>query len=126
MCTQHLQAFMDIVKSSKLLEPKTTKDHKSLPHKSLVNSAPVLLTDHPAPTSEFSAEEEEKEEVNSSSTSRGDLDSNPVAGLLSPVLIRQQAAEEEEEEGCSCQQEGETKYKTESTVDPLKRSGDAE
>jgi hypothetical protein len=39
-----------------------------------VNSAPVLLTDHPAPTSEFSAEEEEEEEVNSSSTSRGDLD----------------------------------------------------
>jgi hypothetical protein len=123
MCTQHLQAFMDIVRSSKLLEPKTTKDHKSLPHKSLVNSASVLLTDHPAPTSEFSAEEEEEEEVNSSSTSRGDLDSDPAAGLLSPVLIRQQAAEEE---GCSCQQEGETKYKTESTVDPLKRSGDAE
>jgi hypothetical protein len=55
-----------------------------------VNSAPVLLTDHLAPTSEFSAEEEEEEEeeVNSSSTSRGDLDSDPVAGLLSPVLIR--------------------------------------
>ncbi len=112
MCTQHLQAFMDIVRSSKLLEPKTTKDHRSLPHKSLVNSAPVLLTDHPAPTSEFSAEEEEEEEVNSSSTSRGDLDSDPAAGLLSPVLIRQQAAATEEEEGCSCQQEGETKYKT--------------
>jgi hypothetical protein len=73
MCTQHLQAFMDIVRSSKLLEPKTTKDLRSLPHKSLVNSAPVLLTDHPAPTSEFSAEEEEEEEeeeeVNNSSTS---------------------------------------------------------
>jgi hypothetical protein len=58
-----------------------------------VNSAPVLLTDHPAPTSEFSAEEEEEEEeeeANSSSTSRGDLDSDPAAGLLSPVLIRQQ------------------------------------
>jgi ribosomal protein L17 len=58
-----------------------------------VNSAPVLLTDHPAPTSEFVAEEEEEEEANSSSTSRGDfgdLDSDPAAGLLSPVLIRQQ------------------------------------
>jgi hypothetical protein len=64
--------------------------------------------------------------VNSSSTSRGDLDSDPAAGLLSPVLIRQQAATAKEEEGCNCQQEGETKYKTESTVDPLKRSGDAE
>jgi hypothetical protein len=53
-----------------------------------VNLAPVLLTDHPAPTSEFSAEEEE-EEVNNSSTSRGDLDSDLAAGLLSPVLIRQ-------------------------------------
>ncbi len=112
MCTQHLQAFMDIVRSSKLSKPKTTKDHRSLPHKSLVNSAPVLLTDHLAPTSEFSAEEEEEEEVNSSSTSRGDLDSDHAAGLLSPVLIRQQAAAAEEEEGCSCQQEGETKYKT--------------
>jgi hypothetical protein len=91
MCTQHLQAFMDIVRSSKLSKPKTTKDHRSLPHKSLVNSAPHLLTDHLAPTSEFSAEEEE-EEVNSSSTSRGDLDSDPAADLLSPVLIRQQAA----------------------------------
>ncbi len=108
MCTQHLQAFMDIVRSSKLSKPKTTKDHRSLPHKSLVNSAPVLLTDHLAPTSEFSAEEEE-EEVNSSSTSRGDLDSDPGASLLSPVLIRQQAAAAEEEEGCSCQQEVETK-----------------
>ncbi len=95
-----------LVRSSKLSEPKTTKDHKSLPHKSLVNSAPVLLTDHPAPTSEFSAEEEEEEEVNSSSTSRGDLDWDPAAGLLSPVLIRQQAAAAEEE-GCSCQQEEE-------------------
>jgi hypothetical protein len=75
------------------------------------NSALVLLTDHLAPTSEFSAEEEEKE-VNSNSTSRGDLDSDPAASLLSPVLIRQQAATIEEEEGCSCQQEGETKYKT--------------
>ncbi len=112
MCTQHLQAFMDIVRSSKLSKPKTTKDHRSLPHKSLVNSASVLLTDHLAPTSEFSAEEEEEEEVNSSSTSRGDLDSDPATGLLSPVLIRQQAAATEEEEGCSCQQEGETKYKT--------------
>ncbi len=111
MCTQHLQAFMDIVRSSKLSKPKTTKDHKSLLHKSLVNSAPVLLTDHLAPTSEFLAEEEE-EEVNSSSTSRGDLDSDPAAGLLSPVLIMQQAATAEEEEGYSCQQEGETKYKT--------------
>ncbi len=110
MCTQHLQAFMDIVRSSKLSKPKTTKDHRSLPHKSFENSAPVLLTDHLVPTSEFSAEEEE--EVNSSSTSRGDLDSDPAAGLLSPVLIRQQAATTEEEEGCSCQQEGETKYKT--------------
>jgi hypothetical protein len=100
---------MDIVKSSKLSKPKTTKDHRSLPHKSLVNSAPVLLTDHLAPTSEFSTEEEE--EVNSSSTSRGDLDSDPAVGLLSPVLIRQQAAAAKEE-GCSCQQEGETKYKT--------------
>jgi hypothetical protein len=71
-----------------------------------VNSTPVLLTDHPAPTSEFSAEEEE-EEVNSSSTSRGDLDSDPAAGLLSPVLIRQQAIAAEEEEGCNCQQEEE-------------------
>jgi hypothetical protein len=44
--------------------------------------------------------------VNSSLTSRGDLDSDPVAGLLSPILIRQQAAAEEEE-GCSCQQEEE-------------------
>jgi len=79
-----------LVSSSKLSEPKTTKDHRSLPHKSLVNSAPVLLTDHPAPTSEFSAEEEEEEEATSSSTSRGDLDSDPAAGLLSPVLIRQQ------------------------------------
>ncbi|CAK9868328.1 unnamed protein product [Sphagnum jensenii] len=110
MCTQHLQAFVDIIRSSKLSEPKTTKDHISLPHKSLVNSALVLLTDHLAPTSEFSVEEEE-EEVNSSSTSRGDLDSDPAAGLLSPVLIRKQAAAAEEE-GCSCQQEGETKYKT--------------
>ncbi len=108
MCTQHLQAFMDIVRSSKLSKPKTTKDHKSLPHKNLVNSALVLLTDHLAPTSEFSAEEE----VNSSSTSRGDLDSDPAAGLLSPILIRQQATATEEEEGCICQQEGETKYKT--------------
>jgi hypothetical protein len=83
MCTQHLQAFRDIVRSSKLLEPKTTKDHRSLPHKSLVNSAPILFTDHSAPTSEFSAEEEE--EVNSSSTSRGDLDSDPAAGLSRPV-----------------------------------------
>jgi hypothetical protein len=80
-----------LVRSSKLSEPKTTKDHRSLPHKSLVNSILVLFTDHPAPTSEFSAEEEE-EEVNSSSTSRGDLDSDPAAGLLSPILIRQQAA----------------------------------
>ncbi len=95
-----------LVKSSKLSEPKTTKDHRSLPHKSLVNSTPVLLTDHPAPTSEFSAEEEE-EEVNSSSTSRGDLDSDLAAGLLSPVLIKQQAAAAKEEEGCSCQQEEE-------------------
>jgi hypothetical protein len=96
-----------LVKSSKLSEPKTTKDHRSLPHKSLVNSTPVLLTDHPAPTSEFSAEEEEEEEeVNNSSTSRGDLDSDPAVGLLSPILIRQQAAVEEEE-GCSCQQEEE-------------------
>ncbi len=81
-----------LVRSSKLSEPKTTKDHRSLPHKSLVNSTPVLLTDHPAHTSEFSAEEEEEEEeeeVNSSSTSRGDLDSDPAVGLLSPVLIRQ-------------------------------------
>jgi hypothetical protein len=39
-----------LVKSSKLSEPKTTKDHRSLPHKSLVNSTPVLLMDHPAPT----------------------------------------------------------------------------
>jgi hypothetical protein len=54
------------------------------------------------------------------------LHSDPAAGLLSPVLIRQQAAAAEEEEGCSCQQEGETKYKTQSRVDPLKRSGDAE
>jgi len=54
-----------------------------------VNLAPVLLTNHPAPTSEFSAEEEEEEEVNNSSTSRGDLDSDLAAGLLSPVLIRQ-------------------------------------
>jgi hypothetical protein len=55
-----------------------------------VNLAPVLLTDHPAPISEFSAEEEEEEEeVNNSSTSRGDLDSDLAAGLLSPVLIRQ-------------------------------------
>jgi len=63
---------------------------RSLPHKSLVNSAPVLFTDHPAPTSEFSTEEkeEEEEEVNSSSTSRGDLDSDPAACLLSLVLIR--------------------------------------
>jgi len=44
--------------------------------------------------------------VNSSSTSRGDLDSDPAAGLLSPILIRQQVAAEEEE-GCSCQQEEE-------------------
>jgi hypothetical protein len=66
-----------------------------------VNSTPVLLTVHPAPTSEFSAEEEE-EEVNNSSTSRGDLDSDPAIGMLSPVLIRQQAAAAEEEEGCSC------------------------
>jgi hypothetical protein len=58
-----------------------------------VNSTPVLLTDHLAPTSEFSAEE-----VNSSSTSRGDLDSDPVAGLSSPFLIMQQAAAAEEEE----------------------------
>ncbi len=100
-----------LVRSSKLSEPKTTKDHRSLPHKSLVNSAPVLLTDHPAPTSEFSAEEEEEEEeVNNNSTSRGDLDSDPAAGLLSPVLIRQQAAAAEEEEGCSCQQEEEEEY----------------
>jgi hypothetical protein len=70
-----------------------------------VNSTSVLLTYHPAPTSEFSAEEEE--EVNNSSTSRGDLDSDPTAGLLSPVLIRQQAAATEEKEGCSCQQEEE-------------------
>jgi len=70
-----------------------------------VNSTPVLLTDHPAPTSEFSAEEEE--EVNNNSTSRGDLDLDPAVGLLSPVLIRQQAAIAEEEEGCSCQQEEE-------------------
>jgi cytoskeletal protein RodZ len=56
-----------------------------------MNSTLVLFTDHPAPTSEFSAEEEEKEEeVNSNSTSRGDLDSDPATGLLSPVLIRQQ------------------------------------
>jgi hypothetical protein len=75
-----------LVKSSKLSEPKMTKAHRSLPHKSLVNSTSVLLTYHPAPTSEFSAEEEE--EVNNSSTSRGDLDSDPTAGLLSPVLIR--------------------------------------
>jgi hypothetical protein len=67
-----------------------------------VNSTPVLLTDHLAPTSEFSAEE-----VNSSSTSRGDLDSDPAAGLSSPVLIMQQAAAAKEEEGCSCQQEEE-------------------
>jgi len=93
-----------LVKSSKLLEPKTTKDHRSLPHKSLVNSTPVLLMDHPAPISEFSAEEEK---VNSSSTSRGDLDSDLAAGLLSPVLIKQQTATAEEEEGCSCQQEEE-------------------
>ncbi len=99
-----------LVRSPKLSEPKTTKDHRSLPHKSLVNSAPILLTDHPAPTSEFSAEEEEEEEVNSSSTSRGDLDSNPAAGLLFPVLIRQQAAATEEEEGCSCQQEEKEEY----------------
>jgi hypothetical protein len=99
-----------LVRSSKLSEPKTTKDHRSLPHKSLVNSTPVLLTDHPAPTSEFSAEEEEEEEeeeVNNSSTSRGDLDSDLAAGLLSPILIRQQATAAEEEEGCSCQQEEE-------------------
>ncbi len=98
-----------LVRSSKLSEPKTTKDHRSLPHKSLVNSTPVLLTDHPTPTSEFSAEEEEEEEeeVNSNSTSRGDLDSDPAAGLLSPILIRQQAVAAEEEEGCSCQQEEE-------------------
>ncbi len=98
-----------LVRSSKLLEPKTTKDHRSLPHKSLVNSIPVLLTDHPAPTSEFSAEEEEEEEeeVNNISTSRGDLDSDLAAGLLSPVLIRQQAVATEEEEGCNCQQEEE-------------------
>jgi len=95
-----------LVRSSKLLEPKTTKDHWSLPHKSLVNSTPVLLTDHPAPTSEFSVEEEEEEEVNSNSTSKGDLDSDPAVGLLSPVLIRQQATATEEE-GCSCQQEEE-------------------
>jgi hypothetical protein len=55
-----------------------------------VNSASVLLTDHPAPTSEFSAEEEEEEEVNNISTSKGDLDSDPATGLLFPVLIRQQ------------------------------------
>jgi hypothetical protein len=61
-----------------------------------VNSAPVLLTDHRAPTSEFSAKEEE-EEVNSNSTSKGDLDLDPAAGLLSPILIRQQAIAEEEE-----------------------------
>ncbi|CAM6047864.1 unnamed protein product [Sphagnum compactum] len=86
-----------LVRSSKLSEPKTTKDHRSLPHKSLVNSAPVLLTDHPAPTSEFSAEEEEEEEeeANSSSTSRGDLDSDPAAGLLSPVLIRRQQQQQQ-------------------------------
>ncbi len=82
-----------LVRCSKLSEPKTTKDHRSLPHKSLVNSTPVLLTDHPAHTSEFSAKEEEEEEVeeevNNSSTSRGDLDSDPALGLLSPVLIRQ-------------------------------------
>ncbi len=97
-----------LVRSSKLSKPKTTKNHRSLPHKSLVNSTPVLLTDHPAPTSEFSAEEEEEEEeVNISSTSRGDFDSDPVVGLLSPVLIRQQAAIVEEEEGCNCQQEEE-------------------
>ncbi len=97
-----------LVRSSKLSEPKTTKDQRSLPHKSLVNSAPVLLTDHPTPTSEFSAkEEEEEEEVNNISTSRGDLDSDPAAGLLFPVLIMQQAAAAEEEEGCSCQQEEE-------------------
>ncbi|CAK9210109.1 unnamed protein product [Sphagnum troendelagicum] len=117
MCTQHLQAFMDIVRSSKLSKPKTTKDHRSLPHKSLVNSAPVLLTDHLAPISEFSAEEEE---VNNSSTSRGDLDSDPAAGLLSPVLIRQQATATEEEEGCSCQQEGETKYKTKTSATAMR------
>jgi hypothetical protein len=44
--------------------------------------------------------------MNSNSTSRGDLDSDPATGLLSPVLIRQQAATAEEE-GCSCQQEEE-------------------
>ncbi len=88
-----------LVRSSKLSEPKTTKDHRSLPHKSLVNSAPVLLTDHPAPTSEFSAEEEEEEEeeANTSSTSRGDLDSDPAAGLLSPVLIRQQQQQQKKD-----------------------------
>ncbi len=60
------------------------------------------------PQSEFSTkEEEEEEEVNNSSTSRGDLDSDLAAGLLSLVLIRQQAAAAEEEEGCSCQQEEE-------------------
>ncbi len=95
-----------LVRSSKLSEPKTTKDHRSLPHKSLVNPTPILLTDHPTPTSEFSAEEEE-EEVNNNSTSRGDLDSDPAAGLLSLVLIRKQAATVEEEEGCSCQEEEE-------------------
>jgi hypothetical protein len=35
--------------------------------------------------------------VNNSSTSRGDLDSDPATGLLSPILIRQQAIAEEEE-----------------------------
>ncbi len=116
-CTDNLRLHLIIpsspecqllVRSSKLLEPKTTKDHRSLPDKSLMNSTLVLLTDHPAPTSEFSAEEEEKkEEVNNNSTSRGDLDSDLATGLLSPVLIRQQAAATEEEEGYNCQQEEE-------------------
>jgi cytoskeletal protein RodZ len=123
MCTQHLQAFMDIVRSSKLSKPKTTKDHRSLPHKSLVNSAPVLLTDHPAPTSEFSAEEEEEEEVNSSSTSRGDLDSDPAAGLLSPVLIRQQQEQQKKKKDAAVNKKKKSTVKSPSIQEAAAAAG---
>jgi ribosomal protein L17 len=112
-----------LVRSSKLSEPKTTKDHRSLPHKSLVNSAPVLLTDHPAPTSEFSAEEEEEEEANSSSTSRGDLDSDPAASLLSPVLIRQQQEQQKKKKDAAVNKKKKSTVKSPSIQEAAAAAG---
>ncbi|CAK9229585.1 unnamed protein product [Sphagnum troendelagicum] len=113
-----------LVRSSKLSEPKTTKDHRSLPHKSLVNSAPVLLTDHPAPTSEFSAEEEEEEEeANSSSTSRGDLDSDPPASLLSPVLIRQQQEQQKKKKDAAVNKKKKSTVKSPSIQEAAAAAG---